>query len=159
MALSSRNKFTVIAALLGGALFLAQCSNEKPAPEAAKSDSTATSCSKPLNPNGDSELALLMRNMMHSSQNLKEMVKQGQLPEKFPDEFLKIHTAKPTDSQTKKASFDAFASNYIANLQTLYQSPKSELRQNYNAVVNACVSCHQEHCPGPLKAINKLKIE
>lgn len=144
--------------LLGVAFLMAQCSNEKPAGETAKKDSITTSCNKPLNPNGDSELALLMRDMMHSSENMKEMVKQGKLPDKFPEEFMKIHTAKPTDSDTKKASFDGYASNYIYNLQTLYNSPKAELTQNYNAVINACVSCHTEHCPGPLKAINKLKI-
>lgn len=114
-----------------------------------------------MNPNGDSELALLMRDMMHSSENMKAMIKEGKLPDTFPEAFMKIHTAKPTDSDTKKASFDAFADNYLNNLHTLYNSPKDkhELTQNYNAVVNACVSCHTEHCPGPLKAINKLRIE
>ena len=158
MALSFRNKPVVCALLLGGVFLLSRCSNEKPAEEAAGKDSTAASCNKPLNPNGDSELALLMRDMMHSSENMREMIRQGKLPDKFPEAFLKIHTAKPTDSTTKKASFDAFANNYIYNLQALYHSPKEELTQNYNAVVNACVSCHTAHCPGPLKAINKLKI-
>ncbi|MCW3083157.1 MAG: hypothetical protein JWP12_523 [Bacteroidetes bacterium] len=113
-----------------------------------------------MNPNGDSELALLMRDMMHSSENMKAMIREGKLPDTFPEAFMKIHTAKPTDSDTKKASFDAFADNYLNNLHALYNSPKDkhELTQNYNAVVNACVSCHTEHCPGPLKAINKLRI-
>lgn len=158
MALSLRNKYFTVAVLLFAVLLLAQCSGKGSTEDASTADSTAASCSKPLNPNGDSELALLMRNMMHSSENMKEMIRQGKLPDKFPEEFLKIHTAKPTDAGTKKASFDAFATNYINNLELLYKSPKEELTQNYNAVVNACVSCHMEHCPGPLKAINKLKI-
>ena len=80
------------------------------------------------------------------------------MPKTFPEEFLKIHTAKPTDSETKKASFEGFASNYVMSLKGLYSSSKEDLNKNYNAVVEACVSCHQEHCPGPLKAINKLKL-
>jgi hypothetical protein len=159
MVLSLKNKSIVISVLLTATLFLVRCSTVGEKKEAeVKTDST-TSCKKPVNPNGDSELAVLMREMMSSASNLREMIKQGNLPEKFPEEFLKIHTAKPTDSDTKKASFDNFADNYINNLQTLYHSPKEELTKNYNAVINACASCHSEHCPGPLKAINKLKIE
>lgn len=159
MVLSLKNKFLVIASLLFFAFLLAQCSgnSEKQATEKAKTDST--SCTKKaINPNGDSELALLMRKMLHSSESLKEMIKQGNLPKEFPEEFLKIHTAQPTDSETKKASFDGFANNYISNLNALYNSPKEELTKNYNAVITACANCHSEHCPGPLKTINKLKI-
>jgi cytochrome c556 len=159
MVLLLKNKSFVISVLLFSVLFLANCSGgEKKQEEKAKTDSIA-SCNKPLNPNGDSELALLMREMMGSASNLKEMIKKGELPEKFPEEFLKIHTAKPTDSDTKKASFDGFADNYLTNLQALYHSPKEDLTKNYNAVINACASCHSQHCPGPLKAINKLRIE
>ena len=139
-------------------LLLTHCSgSEKKAGEAAKT-SGAACVEKPLNPNGDSELALLMRQMMISSESLKEKIKQGNLPENFPEEFLKIHTALPTDSETKKESFEGYASNYIYNLKTLYHSPKDDLSKNYNAVITACANCHSQHCPGPLKAINKLKI-
>ena len=160
MVYSLKNKFLTIVALLSFAFLLAECSGntDKQAAEKAIKDSLSA-CVKPLNPNGDSELALLMRDMMSSSQNLREMIKQGNLPKEFPEAFLKIHTAKPTDSDTKKESFENFASNYITNLQALYSSPKEDLTKNYNAVINACASCHSQHCPGPLKAINKLKIE
>lgn len=160
MVLLLKNKTLVISSLFFLILFLVNCSNNKQnqAEKKTTADSVA-SCGKPLNPNGDSELAVLMRQMMGSASNMKEMIKQGNLPDKFPEAFLKIHTAKPTDSDTKKASFDNFANNYISNLQTLYKSPKEDLTKNYNAVINACASCHSEHCPGPLKAINKLKID
>ena len=139
-------------------LLLVQCTGSGKQ-NAEKGETDSTSCTKkPLNPNGDSELALLMRKMKGSSESLREKIKQGTLPEKFPEEFLKIHTAKPTDSETKKASFDGFANNYIDNLQLLFHSPKEDLTKNYNAVITACANCHSEHCPGPLKAINKLKI-
>lgn len=160
VVLSLRNKSSVLCALFLIVVLMADCSGDqnKNKTEATQKDSVA-SCKKPLNPNGDSELALLMRDMMSSASNLREMVKQGNLPKEFPEAFLKIHTAKPTDSDTKKASFNAFADNYISNLHLLYNSPKEDLTKNYNAVVNACASCHSQHCPGPLKAINKLKIE
>ncbi len=159
MVLLSKNKFFVITLLLSGTVLLTRCnSNKESETKETSTTDTATCSSKKINPNGDSELALLMRKMIQSSASLKELVKQGKLPDKFPEEFLKIHTAKPTDSDTKKASFDGFATNYLDNLNTFYHSPKEELTKNYNAVINSCVSCHSEHCPGPIKAIKKLSI-
>ena len=101
MALSLKNKFSIITVLIVFALFLVNCDNtaKKEEAETAKADSIAN-CAKPVNPNGDSELAMLMREMMHSAGNLREMVKQGTLPAKFPEEFLKIHTAQPTPIRT-----------------------------------------------------------
>lgn len=158
MVLSLKNKFVVSAFLMLFVLILVQCSSSEKKSE-EKIITAGTSCTeKPLNPNGDSELALLMREMKSSSESLREQVKQGNLPENFPEAFLKIHTALPTDSETKKESFEGYASNYIYNLKNLYRSPKQDLTKNYNAVVTACADCHSEHCPGPLKAINKLKI-
>ncbi len=125
-------------------LFLFQCKNTS---------------DKPLNPNGDSELALLMRMMNDSTASIKELVKQGKLPEKFPEAFLKIHTAKPTDPTVKTEEFEAFAASYVEGLKQLYQSSPSELETNYNSLVQRCINCHQSVCPGPIKAIKKLKIE
>ncbi|MGE0637126.1 MAG: hypothetical protein AB7G44_11790 [Bacteroidia bacterium] len=117
------------------------------------------SSDKPLNPNGDSELALLMRMMNDSTASVKELVEQGKLPEKFPEAFLKIHTAKPTDPTVKTEEFETFADSYVEGLKQLYQSSPSELQTNYNSLVQRCINCHQSVCPGPIKAIKKLKIE
>jgi cytochrome c556 len=155
--LSLRNKVRIPAILFVFVLFLANCSDNNEKQNAEKT--TVDSCAKKVNPNGDSELSVLMREMMSSASNMREMVKAGNLPEKFPEAFLKIHTAQPTDPETKKASYNGFAENYISNLQALYNSPKEDLTKNYNAVVNSCAGCHSQHCPGPLNAINKLKIE
>jgi hypothetical protein len=159
MVLFLKNKFVVIIFLLFIVSILSQCSSNSGKQANENADLAGASCTKkPLNPNGDSELALLMRAMRSSAESLKEKIKQGNLPDKFPEEFLKIHTAKPTDSDTKKESFDGFATNYINNLQALYHSPQEDLIKNYNAVITACENCHSDQCPGPLEAIKKLKI-
>ena len=159
MALSLKNKISLLSLSIV-TLLLVNC-NQQQEDKILSNKNDSTNCKKetPLNPNGDSELSVLMRKMLHTSESLKDMIKKGTIPEKFPEEFLKIHTAKPTDSETKKASFNGFADNYLNNLNALYNSPKEELTGNYNAVINSCVSCHTEHCPGPLRAIRKLKLE
>lgn len=159
MVLSFRNKI-VLGATAFVVLFLLNCSGNKEAKEEALVKTDSTACVKPpVNPNGDSELALLMRAMRDSTKSFREMIMNGKVPEKFPEVFLKIHTAIPTDSETKKPSFNGFADGYLADLKNLSASDGTSAKANYNALVQACENCHSEHCPGPLSAIRKLKLE
>lgn len=163
MALSLKNKITLVACSVLVVL-LVNCghkSGEKAAETTATVSVDSSSCKKEvvsLNPNGDSELALLMREMRDSAVSFKEMIKAGKIPDKFPEIFLKIHTAAPTDSETKKPSFNGYADAYLNSLKELSKSNNSNAKLNYNAVVQACENCHSEHCPGPLSAIRKLKL-
>ena len=140
-------------------LLLASCGQKNTNDSGTVVVKDSAQCKEPINPNGDSELALLMRGMMKNAKSLRELIATGKIPESFPDEFMKIHTAKPTDSDTKKESFNGFADSYIFNLNELYKSTPDNIKSNYNAVINSCISCHNEHCPGPLKAIHKLSID
>ena len=153
----SKNRFLFFG--LGVLIVVAtQCGSpeEKKGSEAS---ADSTSCKKkPVNPNGDSELALLMRDMKKLSDTLREQVLASELKGSFPERFMKIHTATPTDADTKHESFNSFARNYIYNLQELYKSPKPEWKKKYNATIDACLSCHSDHCPGPIPTIEKLKI-
>ena len=36
---------------------------------------------------------------------------------------------------------------------------KDSARTHFNNAVNACVSCHQSYCPGPVARIKKLRIK
>jgi hypothetical protein len=157
MALSLKSKITS-AAFFILTISLVNCSEpSKESTEKNEAVKDSVSCEKPpLNPNGDSELSLLMRDMVKNSEDLRKQVQNGKLDGTFPEKFFKIYTAKPTDSDTKKESFKAYADNYLSSLRKLYDSPKEELNTNYNSLINACASCHSEHCPGPLRKIHKL---
>jgi len=135
------------------------CSADKNNGNIESSDLANCTTIAPRNPNGNSELAILMRAMLDSSSSLKASIKQGKLPEKFPDAFLKIHTATPTDPTVKTPQFDAFAASYVEGLNQLYNSAPEDYESNYNSLVQRCANCHRAVCPGPLKAINKLWIE
>lgn len=158
MALSSKNKFLFLSASAWLLFAFHACNNEG---NAVQTNKQAAECKAPaegINPNGSSELAQLMREMQASAEAARQIVEAGGVPENLPTAFSKIHTAQPTDSEMKKESFDAFATHYLNRLELLYKSPKEEARQNYNAVIEACLSCHYDHCPGPIKAIHKLKL-
>lgn len=112
---------------------------------------------KPLNPNGDSELALLMRDMFEESDSLKRLVVEGkQLSglKKYQD----IHSAIPTDPTVTGPVFQAFAEAYIASIKQLEAGDSSSVYR-FNHMVDQCMNCHSEFCPGPRKRIKKLYIE
>lgn len=158
MALSLKNKVVFAASALV-ILLLVNCGGNKETKAELAENKDSASCVKPsVNPNGDSELAVLMRQMRDSTASFREIIKTGKVPDKFPDVFLKIHTALPTDNETKKPSFDGFATAYLNSLTQLSKSNAKDAPINYNAVVQACENCHSEHCPGPLSAIRKLKL-
>lgn len=160
MVLLLKNKLK-FASFLAGVFLFYYCSNtvnEKK--ETVNDTKVCKNNSAPVNPNGDSELSVLMRKMMVNAKAIRASVIKNEVPTSvFPEEFLTIHTAIPTDSSTKKESFEGFAKNYLSNLKKMYSSPKTELKANFNSVVMACVSCHNDHCPGPLSAIYKLEIK
>ncbi len=108
-------------------------------------------------PNEDSELAWLMRQMYEDGEKMKVAVQQKQLPEDFREKFKNIHTAIPTDASVKSDVFDASAQAFLKTMDKFYTEKENQV-ENFNLVVNACVACHQNYCPGPIKKIKKLAI-
>lgn len=141
-------------------LFLAACT-ETPAPAEKKdtADSSA-SCSKPkpLNPNGDSELAILMREMAKWTEEAKPFAQKNELPPAFPDHFGKIMTAKSTDSTMDRITFSTYANSWLMAYDHFRHSDESDRKEKFNAIVNACAGCHDQFCPGPLKRIGKMHV-
>ena len=66
------------------------------------------------NPNGSSELSLLMRRMEKQLVDARPGVLEGKLNDRnYPTEIDKINTAKPTDAETKTEAFPVFAVIYL----------------------------------------------
>jgi len=120
----------------------------------------AVQCKTPtdMNPNGSSELSLMMRRMYDHAAAARVDVMAKKIKRTFPKEFLNIYTATPTDSTTKNASFNPFADGYLAALNKFTASVPGDLVFNYNNLVTSCINCHSQHCPGPVSKIRKLLI-
>ena len=73
----------------------------------------------PLNPNGDSELALLMRQMFEDGEAMKAALDSGKLP-KLTKDHMKMLTVEATEPE-KAASpeYKAFAQSYLQTLEAL----------------------------------------
>ncbi|HNS11492.1 MAG TPA: hypothetical protein PKM97_02670 [Bacteroidia bacterium] len=110
------------------------------------------------NPNGSSELSLLMRDMFNHAATARKLALSDEKDPDFPEKFKKIFTATPTDSETKNSHYDTFANIYLNAGKTYSSSNTEDLKVNYNNLVNTCLACHSTHCPGPVPKIKKLLI-
>jgi cytochrome c553 len=106
-----------------------------------------------------SEMAALMLQMYHKNEENKKLILEGKQPKDFPEEFLKIHTAKLTDSTDRNASFEAFSNAYLKNFREVFSAANGSLKEKHNSVVNSCIACHKTTCIGPIPRIKKLYIQ
>lgn len=111
-----------------------------------------------LNPNGDSELALLMRDMYKEAEHVKNQIKNG---EDFKikldhEKILSAHATEPEKAASKE--YKNFAKMYLANLDQLQNANSENVEMVFQSLVSSCLSCHQQLCPGPMVRIKKLKL-
>jgi len=104
-----------------------------------------------------SEMAALMEQMYVDNQRLKERIKNGDTIGKFPEHFLKIHTAVMTDESENDAFFKTQAASFIKAQRLIYEDPKNA-KDHFNDGVTACIMCHQGKCGGPIPRIKKLYL-
>lgn len=110
-----------------------------------------------INPNGASELAVLMRTMQSELGQAKEAIeKGGSFPQLYP-RFRKMRCAWPTAAADRNPQYDALAQVYLTQVKQLDQRP-ADLRLAFNGVIQGCVGCHEVSCAGPLEAIEKLRL-
>ena len=117
---------------------------------------------KPLNPNGDSELAVVMRNLYLNTLDIKkEIIKhpnssinhilQKETIEKFTKNYLAINTAKPTEKDLRKNGiYNGYADLYINSVENFLNN---KTKKKYNLMVNNCIQCHERFCFGAINTI------
>lgn len=119
----------------------------------------------PRNPNGDSELAALMRRFVEDltasrAALLSPTTSPGALRPRGP--LLPVHRRMrcswPTAPADRTPTFDALAVSYLAQVQALDEAPPEALRAAHGRVVQACQACHEVSCAGPLEVIEGLKL-
>jgi hypothetical protein len=135
-------------------IFLFSCKNEDKQVEASEVKKTEEG----FEMYEMSEMAALMEQMYVDNQRLKGKIINGDTIGKFPQHFLKIHESVMTDEKDKDAFFDEQAKKFIEAQELIYKDP-ANAKQHFNNGVDACISCHQVKCSGPIPRIKKLYIE
>jgi cytochrome c553 len=105
-----------------------------------------------------SEMASLMKQMAHINNELKERILKGEDLGEFPKNFEKILTASMTKNQQMDDFFRKHAALFLKTQHAIYDNPENA-QELYNLSIDACITCHEEKCPGPLARIQKLKLQ
>lgn len=105
----------------------------------------------------DSELTLLMRDMYDYYDSLKVNIENGDIPENIK-EFHTVHSAISTEpAKAKSDLYQAMATVYKESADRL-KNHKNDIPQAFNLMVDNCMNCHQQMCPGPMVKIEKLYL-
>lgn len=108
-------------------------------------------------PNQPSELAALMREMFVEAEKMQIAVKADKIPDDLRTKFAAMKTAKPTEPEMTEAPFGDMAKVFLTTMDKLYEE-KNQV-EDYNLMVQSCLACHQNQCPGPMVRIKKLLIK
>jgi cytochrome c553 len=82
----------------------------------------------------------------------------GEVVDSVTYPLMSFWTVEPTDSTVLEPLFFNNAKQFAAAYRQL-MSDVNHQKENYTAVINACVHCHSSYCSGPLKRISKLTLE
>ena len=112
-----------------------------------------------VNPNGDSELAVLMRTMRDDLRNARDHLLRDTAPPPLLAKHTLVRCAWPTDPNVRDTKFDQMAISYLLAIEDLEREPTiDDKKMAYGRAINACVTCHQNTCPGPIAAIKSLEL-
>jgi cytochrome c553 len=112
----------------------------------------------PRNPNGESELSHLMRRMVSDIQAVRNGVMNEETNLQIPPGHERMVCTWPTDEKIRNPLFAAMAGKYMTAVKAFNQAKKDHSAR-FNAVIQGCVSCHEQSCRGPLAVITPLKLE
>lgn len=110
------------------------------------------------NPNGNSELALLMKKMDEQLRENKQALKDGAMPS-LDFEHAAIKTAESTKEGIMDDTYMAYASAYLNSVEQYKNAPQDSLIDAHNMVITNCISCHKSYCTGPISRIKKLRVK
>ena len=111
---------------------------------------------KAINPNGESELALLMRAMFEETKQIRQQINQG---ETIKTQLCQEQMLTAEATEPEKAASDlykAYASAYLQTVEHLKSADPEHQLELYNSLVDNCMTCHKAMCPGPVAKIKKL---
>ena len=106
------------------------------------------------NPNGDSELSVLMRQFVDDLREVRTQAEAGQPVKKLLPVHRKMRCAWPTKPEERNEQFDGRALGYLAAVRAFDTAPN---QANYNGIIAGCIACHSVSCGGPLDFIDSMK--
>ena len=128
--------------------------------EEVKPKETAEECKAETikDPNQPKPMALMMRTMANYCDSMRLDLLAGKTVDSVKYPLMPFQHAEPTDSANLVSLFYDNAEQFDAAYRKLMSSTDNQ-RENYTAVINSCVNCHNSFCSGPLRRIRKLPLD
>ena len=105
-----------------------------------------------------SELALTMRDMYNQMKLVHDSLKAGkEIQTDYLSRYKSIHTDVATEPEKVDEVYSGMASNFLSTYEN-FEAATDNKPATFNLMLDACLACHQQKCPGPIKAINRLKL-
>ncbi len=123
------------------------------------SDEKTPKSSTFVNPNGTSELAILMDKMYEESLKYREnMTTQNENIFTFDPAY--IFSAIPTDpNKVSSKEYQLMGRAYIAAMNALLEASPEERSNHFQGMIHTCMTCHEKVCRGPMEKIKKLYLD
>jgi hypothetical protein len=106
------------------------------------------------NPNGDSELAVLMRRFVDDLREVRTRLEAKQPLQPLYPVHRKMRCSWPTRPEDRNERFDLRAQGYLASVRAFDGEPT---KSTYNGMIAGCINCHSQSCGGPLDFIDGMK--
>jgi len=106
------------------------------------------------NPNGDSELSVLMRQFVDDLREVRVLAEAKRPVKQLLPVHRKMRCAWPTRPDERNVAFDGRAHVYLATVRAFDDKPGQD---TYNAMIAGCISCHAQSCNDPLDFIESMK--
>lgn len=106
------------------------------------------------NPNGDSQLSVLMRQFVDDLREVQPLVAAGKPVKKLYASHRTMRCSWPTKPEERNQDFDTRAQGYLASVRAFDAQPG---KATYNAIIDGCIHCHSQSCGGPLDFIDGMK--
>lgn len=146
--------------VLSGVLINTACNNNKPVSNTNHNKTDSLNCDNSTtikDPNNAKAMALNMRYMAAQADSIKILLLKGNRVDSVSFPFVKFYLSEPTDPNVLEPKFFENAKIYRDAYFALMNESNNQVKA-YNAMIGACINCHQSYCSGPLKRIRKLPI-
>jgi hypothetical protein len=148
-------KFKWIIAVLSIA-FIYACSGDNVGTKAIVQEDESCIAPTIIDPNNTKPMALMMRQMATNSDSIRQAILRGQRLDSLEFPFMRFFLVEPTDPSILEPQFYEHAASHQIVYQKLFEA--DDLHTAYNAMIESCITCHQNYCSGPIKKIKKLYI-
>lgn len=142
---------------LGVILVVASCSTDNTNSTTYSVDSLTNCKTENFEEFESSGLALLMRGMANDLQHVRDLLEANQtVNDSVLGNYAAIKSVDKTDPSINGEIFDAMADAFLNNYANARQ--KGMNKDDFNLLIQSCLTCHEQFCPGPIVRIKKLKL-